>query len=504
MADELTTVIRIEGDGQDGLAMLKAFRAALAETATEANTVFAQTAKGTDALNASLKRTTETTRQTESEFEKAQRQALAYAQAQARLLASHGNLQGAQETLRKALSDVSLESLASIRAQTQLASTQTQIVNAAKRAQVAVEGEAKALEKHAAEQLKAERAALQYAQTVARQQAASHNLAGAEKTLTDALAGVTQGTLAAVRAQTQLAHTQTRIQALANGTNFGKLLGDLRQSINAFNAGGSSGLNQFQVRVQSIIQLVPQLTGGANAMSGSLAGVGSGGAAGAAGLGVLTIGVGAFIAAAAGAVAIGAKVTQTLVSIGETGVQTNAQFESIRLGIATVIASVAELQNSDGVSLKGIDELTSAIPIAADQMRKLRIDALETSATIGDIAPAFQAAIGPGLVAGLTIDQIRENTIKLTQAVTALGLPLDQIKQETRAILSGDINRNTQAAVALGITREAALEAQKQGKFAEFLNQKLEAAAAAGKLVAQTFAAASSNLQEAGTRFKPW
>jgi len=79
---------------------------------------------------------------------------------------------------------------------------------------------------------------------------------------------------------------------------------------------------------------------------------------------------------------------------------------------------------------------------------------------------------------------------------------MDQIKQETRAILSGDINRNTQAAIALGITREQVLEAQKQGKFAELLDEKLSAAAAAGKLVAQTFDAAKSNLKEAGDTFQ--
>lgn len=193
---------------------------------------------------------------------------------------------------------------------------------------------------------------------------------------------------------------------------------------------------------------------------------------------------------------------RALQSIGEAGIQTNAQLETLRTGLTTVIASVAEIRSSEGVQLKGIDAINASLPVAADQLRKLRIDALETSATIADIAPAFQAAIGPGLVAGLTIDQIRENTIKLTQAVTALGLPLDQIKQETRAILTGDINRNTQAAIALGITKEAVAEAQKQGKFAQFLEEKLSAAAAAGKVVAQTFAAAQSNLQEAGDTFQ--
>ena len=254
--------------------------------------------------------------------------------------------------------------------------------------------------------------------------------------------------------------------------------------------------------VASLAKASTQLQPALSSASSALSGVGTSSSAASLAMGVLAVGAGAVVGAVTAIVNVANAVGSALASIGQAGVKTNAELETLRVGIATVIGSVGEFRNAEGIQLKGLDAINAALPIASDQLRKLRIDALDTSATIAQIAPAFQAGIGPGLAAGLNIDQIRENVIKLTQAVTALGLPADQLKQETRAILSGQIDQNTQAANALGITREAVVEAQKQGKFAEFLEQKLSAAAAAGKVVGQTFAAASSNLQEAGDTFQ--
>lgn len=278
--------------------------------------------------------------------------------------------------------------------------------------------------------------------------------------------------------------------------------GRIGQAISGIFSRGSSPLSILATDSTAAAGALGQV---GQAASSASSGIGAAGAA-TGGLSVAMVAVGGAILAAVAAltafVAISVQVVSALQSIGQSGVQINGQLETLRLGITTVVASVAEIRNSEGIRLNGIDALNAALPVAADQLRKLRIDALETSATVADIAPAFQAAIGPGLAAGLNIDQIRENTIRLTQAVTALGLPLDQIKQETRAILAGEINRTTQAATALGITRSQVLEAQKAGKFAEFLDQKLQAAAAAGKLVAQSFQAASSNLKEAADTFQ--
>ena len=497
MADDLLLNLRITGDSSGAVAAVNSL---------------AKTVQASIGVNLSQSRAVKTA--TDS--------ALGLARANSALQTVQGNLSGAQDTLTKALAGVEKQTIQTIRAQTQLASVQgKEVAEVTKVAAEAFRSLARAATEAAAAQVKAARDAgaaakaqaaeaaklaaaekaaanqrLQLAQANARLQAAGGNLAGAQNTLKTALAGVTEQTLQTIRAQTQLANVQNRIGQIASGTNFGKLLGDLRTSISAF-SGAGGGFGGIIGQIQSLASILPSV-----ASAGTEAGAGLGAVSAAAGgmsaaLGPVIIGVGLLVAGIGGIALIAGGAGSGLRSIAEEGIATNRQIESLQLGIATVIASVGDLRNSDGIQLRGLDALNAAIPLASDQMRKLRIDALQTAATFQDIAPALQAGLAPGLNAGLTLDQVRKNVISITQAVTAIGLPLDQIKQETRAILSGEINRNTQAAIALGITRQAALEAQKQGKFAEFLEEKLREAAAAGALVAKTFEAATSNLQEA-------
>jgi len=218
--------------------------------------------------------------------------------------------------------------------------------------------------------------------------------------------------------------------------------------------------------------------------------------------GVFTLVAGkvAFMAAAFTALAVAiAAATPILIGIGAVGVRANAQFEQVKLGIASITASVAELRTGEGVKLEGINELNAALPIAQKQLDALRVDALQTALTFEQIAPAFLQAVGPGLAAGLNLDQIRKTVIDLSQLIIPLTGNAAQLGQELRAIFSGDINQDTQVAKALGITKEQIEAAKEQGKLADFLNEKLKVAAATGALMARTFEAATSNLREAGT-----
>lgn len=585
MADELTTVLRFEGDIDNAVGAINSLVSALTNASKESATVF----QNLNASGGAVKPLTDTdtaARGAGRGLRVATDSALALAQAQARLQVAQGDSVGAAKTLSTALARVTETTTQTIRAETQLIGIQSQSATAAG---------------------KAETAMLREAQALARLQQIAGDTPAAIKTLNDALAKASNpASLSALRVQLQKTYLDTNyanspligaIRDINSGlqqfapllgstgaglqrlvsvsgavasafqsqkaplneaatsaanffdkirqanaaivnfvkdqggsasftdlllnlskkasdagdairTKFAQMAQSVRQSIESLSqgknpfAGVSNGSGAAVSSINSVSAALPPLTSNSAAASASLTGLGEAGAVSGLALTGTALVIGGLVLAIGSIVAVSSLAVKGLESIGETGVKLNAELETIKVGITTVIASVAEISNSDGIQLKGIDAVNAALPVAQDQLRKLRIDALETSATIRDIAPAFQAAIGPGLTAGLTIDQIRENTIRLTQAVTALGLPMDQIKQETRAILSGDINRNTQAAVALGITREAVKEAQKQGKFAEFLDEKLQAAAAAGKLVAQTFAAASSNLQEAGDTFQ--
>src|SRR5262249_34088046 len=149
--------------------------------------------------------------------------------------------------------------------------------------------------------------------------------------------------------------------------------------------------------------------------------------------------------------------------------------------------------------LVGLDALNAALPLAQDQLEKLRVDALETALTFDELSTGFLQAIGPGLAAGLGLDQVRKTVVDISQLIIPLTGSAAQLGQELRSLLSGDIGPDSAVARALQITRQQVESAKEAGKFADFLNEKLKAAAATGKLMGQTFAAATSNLKEAGT-----
>lgn len=312
---------------------------------------------------------------------------------------------------------------------------------------------------------RAEKATLAHAQASARLQVAQRNLTGAQQTLQRALSGTSSATVNAIRAQTQLAQVNARLEGRTQSLTglFGRLQ-------------------------QSLLRITPASSG--------LSGIGE-----AAGLSTAALtGVAVAVAGVYGAFKLLQGLGGVLVTIGEAGIQANQQIETLRLGLATVIASAGKL-SQNGVELKGIDALNAALPIAAEQFQKLRIDALQTAGTIETIGPAFQEAIGPGLAAGLGLDQIRKTVIDITNLATSIGQPLDQIGQELRALFEGQIDKNARIAKVLGITKEDIENAREAGKLAEFLNEKLAVAAASGKLVAQTFAGAKSKLQEAASVF---
>lgn len=245
-------------------------------------------------------------------------------------------------------------------------------------------------------------------------------------------------------------------------------------------------------------KLVSSLGEAQTAATGTAEAVGS--IAPAAGGAALAVGglVAGVLALAAG-VAIVAGIASGLERIAETGIQANATFEQIEIGIATVAASVGKL-TKNGIELKGIDALNAALPIARQQLDALRVDALQTALSFEEISRGFLQAVGPGLAAGLNLDQIRKTVIDLSQVIIPLTGNAAQLGQEIRAIFSGDINQDSQVALTLfgKNAKELIKDAKEQGRLAELLNEKLAVAAATGKLMAQTFEAAKSNLREAG------
>ena len=205
-------------------------------------------------------------------------------------------------------------------------------------------------------------------------------------------------------------------------------------------AAASEGLSALKDKAGGLAEKLPSLEGGLGRLSPKLLGVGVGGAAVAATLAAVLVGVIALVGAFK-LLEVGVSAAQTgLERIFQRGVEYNKQLETTRLGIAAVIASVAQIQaKGGGVPLTGVEKLNVSLELAQEQLEKLKVDAINTTATFGQIAPAFLAALGPGLSAGLKLDEVRGIVVKITQAAGAIGLPFDQLNQEVRALLEGTV-----------------------------------------------------------------
>lgn len=185
------------------------------------------------------------------------------------------------------------------------------------------------------------------------------------------------------------------------------------------------------------------------------------------------------------------------VAAAREGVQFNAVLEDSAIGIASIISALGDVKDAQGNAVTGQEEFNEALKLGQDQLFKLRVAGLETSATTQELAAAFQQALGPGLSAGLDLDQVRQVTIQLAQAAGALGVQNDQLAQEISSILAGEITDDSRVAKTLGLTNEMVKNWKEQGKLAEELNKRMESFSIAGKAAADTFTVINSNAQEA-------
>jgi hypothetical protein len=195
---------------------------------------------------------------------------------------------------------------------------------------------------------------------------------------------------------------------------------------------------------------------------------------------------------------IARQVVGGLVGAVREAVRFNAELEQARLGIAAVITAAGQVRDPLGQAATSARQFALAQVAAAEQTRKIRKDALATSATFEQLLQTFQVALGPGLAAGLNLDEVRQLTVRISQAATAIGLEQNQLAEEVRSILSGTIQlRTTRIAAVLGITNQDIKNARELGVLAEFLDTKFAAFAISGQASLQTFNVILSNLNDA-------
>lgn len=172
----------------------------------------------------------------------------------------------------------------------------------------------------------------------------------------------------------------------------------------------------------------------------------------------------------------------------KAGIEFNATIERTRLGIASLIIAVGTLRDEQGNVVSGAEAFVLAQKEAVRQQRLLRAESLKTTATFEQLLETFQTAVGPGIAAGLNLDQIREFSIRISQAASAIGVAQNQLSEEIRSLLSGTIQqRTTRIAAVLQITNEDIRRAREAGNLFEFLQERFQTFGIAGDEAAKTF-----------------
>ncbi len=176
------------------------------------------------------------------------------------------------------------------------------------------------------------------------------------------------------------------------------------------------------------------------------------------------------------------------------GIKFNDTIEISQLGIAGLVATLGDVRDAQGQSVSKTEELNLALGIAREQTAKLRQDSLKTVATFGELLETFQVSVGPGLAAGLNLDEVRQLTVDISQAAAALGVPQNQLAEEVRSLLSGTIQaRTTRIATALGISNEDVRRLKETGELFNFLEEEFSGfAESAQRQARETFSGIST------------
>lgn len=176
----------------------------------------------------------------------------------------------------------------------------------------------------------------------------------------------------------------------------------------------------------------------------------------------------------------------------------NAELQQATLGIQALLSATGQLVTATGRNVEGAEAFAAANAEARRQVALLRVEGLKTAATFDQLLFAFQSALGPGIQAGLTPDEIRGFAVRIAQAAAAVGVPQNQLAEEVRSILAGTITqRTTRIAAVLGIGNDDIKRAKEAGELADFLLEKFEAFQFAGEASLQNFSVIIANLQDA-------
>jgi hypothetical protein len=171
----------------------------------------------------------------------------------------------------------------------------------------------------------------------------------------------------------------------------------------------------------------------------------------------------------------------------QSGIEFNRTLEDARLGIAAVLKQFNPQQFAT------MQQALKASESALDALKK---KALESPATLSQLVQTFQAVAAAASSAGIPLEKQVDLVVLMSQTLAGIGIRSEQLIQESRALLTGNITEDAAAARMLEITRAQIEAAKEQGRLYEFLTEKFSAFAEAAQLGTKNLTTAQSNLTD--------
>ena len=169
--------------------------------------------------------------------------------------------------------------------------------------------------------------------------------------------------------------------------------------------------------------------------------------------------------------------------------------ETNTIGMAGILTSMTQI---NGQQLEWNDAMKMSTAI----IERLNNDALKTSATTEELVTTFRALLGPGLGAGMNIEQIQKFTTVGVNAVKSLGLEGRQLVQELRDLVQGGIQpASSTLATALGLKDKDIKEAKNSAEgLYSFLMKRIAGFEQAALATPKTLAGLRAQIDEGLTR----
>lgn len=175
----------------------------------------------------------------------------------------------------------------------------------------------------------------------------------------------------------------------------------------------------------------------------------------------------------------------------------SSNIENSQIAIASVVSATNKISDAQGRTLEGAEKFNAAQEISAQLMDEIQTQALQSTATFDSLVEGVSGIIAPATKAGVSLEKLPKFAVTAAQAMAAMKIPVQQMRTEIEALLSGNISRTQDIlATNLGITGEMVKNWQKQGTLVEELERRLSTFAEAGEATAQTWTGLKSNLED--------